>query len=195
MAFYQITLHQSFRSRTFMNVFHLEDVTTPALAPETIANLIESQWIPLFLGCQFTQLRYTQIDVHRILVDPLPVAFTKFINVFGTGSTTAALGFQVWKVTKKSGLLGRKHQGKYYVGGIANGFIDLSSETMGVTATNFFINLVGQLNVRFTDDDATSGLACVIAHKDPAVTPTRVSTFGFDLKAQHLRSRKLGIGI
>lgn len=195
MAFYRITLHQTFKFRTFQNVFHVEDVASPALDPQIIPDVIENLWIPPFLPQQYIPMHYTRIDVHRILIPAPPAPVTKFINVSPTGSSQVTLGTWSFKLLFHTGLLGRKHRGRYFIGGIAQSLIDFNTEAMIPAAVNMNLALSVTLMSRFTGDDASSGLALVIKHKDNSITPTRVNSIGFDQLVCFLRSRKPGVGI
>jgi len=194
MAFYRVTIFQRFRGREFRNVIHLEDPNN-FWTQDAIADKVRDSWIPPFRGCQFNSLNYYRLEVRRILIPTPPAALLKDINIFGNGSATAAVGFEAWKLQFQTGLAGKQHRGRYFVGGIASGFVDLSTERMGVTAISFFANMAITLETAWVQDDPTTALHLVIAHKDESVTPTRVFRINFDTVLCHLHSRKVGVGI
>jgi hypothetical protein len=194
MSFHRITLSQTFRGRTFQNVFH---VLNPdgLINDQTIALTVEQHWIEHFRGCQFTNMQYHQIIIQRLFDNPAPAPFVKNISIAPNGSLTAALGILSWKLHFRTGLAGRKHRGRYFVAGIANGFIDLSTERVGLgTATTFMTNLVNTLTDKWCGGPNTIGLHLVVAHKDNS-TPTLCTRIDFDTLPSALRSRRVGIGI
>lgn len=195
MAFYRITIHQTFKFREFQNVFHLEDVAPVPLDPNIIPDVIEQLWIPLFFPQQYIPMLYHRIDVHRVLVPVPPAPVTRFINLNPTGSSQVTLGTWAFKLLFKTGLLGRHHRGRYFIAGIAQSLVDFNTEAMIPAAVNMQIALTASLTSRFTGSDATSGLALVIKHKDESMTPTRVNAIGWDPLVCFLRSRKPGVGI
>ena len=195
MAFYRITVHMTFKFRTFQNVFHVEDVAVPALDPQIIPDIIENLWIPPFFPQQYIPMTYDRIDVHRVLVPAPPAPVTKFINLTPTGSSQVTLGVWSFKLLFHTGLLGRKHRGRLFIAGIAQSLVDFNTERMIPAAVNLNLTLANTLTSRFVGDGASSGLALVIKHKDPTETPTRVTSIGFDQVVCFLRSRKVGVGI
>lgn len=195
MAFFRVTLYQSFKSRSVQNVFCVEDVVPGGFVAEAIPNIIEAHWIPMFLGAQWNNHTYERIEVQRIRIPSPPAAAIKSINIKGNGSITEALGMLAWKLKFTTGLLGRQHRGRYFVGGLAAGFIVNSTESMHPNAITFFQNVSGLIGSRFLGDGASTGLALCIDHKDPNTTPTRVEFVAFDTIIASLRSRKPGVGI
>lgn len=195
MAFYRVTLHQTFKFREFQNVFHVEDVTALPIDPSLIPDIIAQLWIPLFLPQQFIPMTYWKIDVTRVLVQFPPATITKFYNINPTGSSQVTLGWYSWKLLFHTGLLGRAHRGRYWIAGIAQSLIDFNTERMTPACINLNLALASELTDRFTGDDAESGLALVIKHKDPNLTPTRVASIGFDQVLRGLRSRQVDVGI
>lgn len=193
MSFYRVLLRQLYRTREMQNEFHIEDATS-LLTQEAIANSIIANWIPPFRAIQCIPNVYFQIQVTRILTpDPL-ATYTASLNIIPTASLTCAVGFETYKLDFHSALLGSRHRGRYFIAGIAQGFTDLSSESIGPSGLTILQNIAFNIHEKYCEPNPTTGLNLVIAHKNNS-TPTRVETVTVDPVLTFLRSRKRGVGI
>lgn len=194
MSFFRITLYQIFRGRSFQNTFVLEDETS-LKTQDLIAQLVAQHWIPMFNGLQFSNMVYSTVEVKRIgVVDP-PATTLLQVNINATGSLTAALGPNSIKLIFRTGLAGKKHRGRYFIAGIAQGHIDGTNEAVGSQGTNLLTVVKNTILDKWCDGPNTVGLHLCIGHKQASLTPTRVDQVLWDPKICWLRSRKLGIGI
>ena len=193
MSWHRITINQDFRGRLVQNVLCF--LNPDGLQTDLqLATIIETQWIPEFRFCQWTSHRYVQIIVQQIQTATPPAAFIKNISIVGTGSATAAAGFLAWKLKFQTGLAGRHFRGRYFIGGIANGFIDLSTEQVGTgTALTGMNTLAANLSAKFTGVSHTQPITLAIAHKNGDI-PSLCSNITLDPVLCAIRSRKLGVG-
>jgi hypothetical protein len=114
--------------------------------------------------------------------------------VFGTVTGTQAIKFEAFKLRFLTPLLGKKHRGRYFIGGLPQGHISQNAEGMSAPAITLYGTTILTLSDEWADPNPNTFLNLVIAHKDGS-TPTRVSSIGFDSFMTHLHSRKQGVGI
>ena len=195
MAFYRVTLRQAFKGRELQNVFCLEDDNTPSLSQLEIALIVQQHWVEAVRLFQSNTLRHFQITVRRILW-PDPLATTVLdINTLGAiASSFVAMGWIAVPLNFYSELLGSKHRGRYFHGGILTSHISDASENLNASGTGLATTMISTLTNKFAGDAPTTGLHLCVAHKDDT-TPTRVSTIGVITFLTFLRSRKLFHGI
>lgn len=193
MGFYRISLSHSYKGRTLMNVFHVEEETN-LLPQPTIGSIIQAHWVPAFDGLQFTGQMLRFIEVRRILV-PDPLAPTLLQpNRSCVGGGTGAEGNQALKLLFRTDLAGKRHRGRYFICGPHNSNFDVGPEALGPSSITNMTNTVLTLRDKFTGGPNFTGLHLVIAHKDGS-TPTRVSNILFSQTAHWIYSREPGRGI
>ena len=194
MAFYRITLDHDFKGRRLQNVFCVEDESS-LLTQESVALLIWGHWLPMFDGLQFSGMMCQFIEVRRIRV-PDPLTPTLFqANRFCSGSLTPMLGTEAFKLLFKTDLAGKKHRGRYFIPGLAFGFVDQHPESLGPQGITRMTNIRNTILSKFCGGAEDVGLRLCIDHKDLSQTPTRVSTVQFSLHVHWVRSREIGRGI
>jgi hypothetical protein len=194
MGFYRITLFHSHRGRSIQNVFHVEEETN-LLTQDSIGQIIQNHWLPLFDTMQWNGMMQRFIEVRRILVaNPLAPTLLEPNRIGGQGGTGSE-GNMSFKIFFRTDLAGKQHRGRYFICGVAEGLFDVGNETLSPTAIIRMTNSVLQIRSKFLDGAGNVGLRLVIAHKDLNVTPTRVSNVLFSQRAHWLRSREPFHGI
>lgn len=194
MAFFRITIEHSHRNRNIQNVFHVEEETS-LLTQETVGQIIQVHWLPLFDTLQWSGMMQRFIEVRRILVqDPLAPTLLQ-PNRIGGQAGTGAEGNMAFKVLFRTALAGKKHRGRLYICGVGENLFDVGSEALGPTAITRMTNAVLAIRSKFCGGAEDTGLRLVIAHKDVNITPTRVENVLFSQTAHWLRSRAPGHGI
>lgn len=193
MSHHKVTLSQDVQGRVIQNVIHFAN-PDGLITQQAMAGFMETDWIPQFRPVQWNQTKYFQVEVRQILAGPNPPVFLKTINITGVSNTSKQPALLAWKLRFQTGLAGRTQRGRYFIGGIGFGMLDLNTEQVGSSSIVVFTNIITALSSRFMGASPSTGLHLCIAHKNGDI-PSLVSTITLDPNITTMRSRKFGVGI
>src|SRR6185503_17811414 len=113
---YQFTLVQSYQGQTVENVVHMRAVSPTTPTPASIQNAI-NQWFSIQQSVQVTAVSYRPCRIKQMT----PMAFDESLvlpsTLTGVQGTTGANTTLSVVVTKRSGVAGKTHRGRFYLAG------------------------------------------------------------------------------
>jgi hypothetical protein len=183
MAIWRCTIAATYNGRIMMNQIHLEGPPEQEVTPTFVAGQVAQQWLPPILGSQSHGIHYFQIEIRQVLPSNNLGGQIVAISVDGNGSSDVHHACMSYKLRFRTGLLGRKFRGRYYIPACVQGFTN--ADVVNNIGNTFFTDACNLLTARFCGDTPTTGFNLVIYHRGPEASTTRVE--------QILHSNLLGI--
>jgi len=197
---YQVTFQQLWRGQVMENVIHFRAKTNVITEAQIKADC--QLWLNFFCNLQSTEVAYPAVLIKRMTPIPFDnITYTPVGGAVGGVQATAAVNSTLAIViTKRTGVAGKTHRGRMYVGGYpASWGVDRVTVAPGPTTLGTF---AGNVLAAFQEEGTSAALVAGIYSREiGGTTPftlagwQAITRWDPQLLCGNQRRRREGVGI